>query len=406
MKLINPQLNINNKFYTIIFIVYLIFLFLSCFTIIPYVDSYYYWLWSTKLQMSYIDGPPLIGYIIKLTTLIFNNSVFAINFVGFAISIISFLIILNICNVLFQTNKYSFKIALLWLSSYIIVGHRIITFVTYDGLENLFELLIILSSLKYFHNPKNKYLYQIGIFSGFALLSKYSAIVLIITVLLFFIYKKSLRHIFKNYHVYIAILLCIIIFSPVLIWNMNHEFSSFTYQLTFHNFKDNNTINNVLTHVLYYIIKGIISPLIVIIIISLIILIKKIKSNNSLKYFHTNQISFNLIYTIIITIFIFWLLMSTFASIPDRYLLLIYSLIFILIGYLLLENNYNKLFLILIIYNLSFSIGDIISHSLIVRNPYCSKLYIDSGLLKFNSPLKNFIITNKNASNFCYEKIK
>lgn len=400
MKEFNISLNINNKHYKIIFIFYLIFLFLSCFTIIPYVDSYYYWLWSNNLQMSYVDGPPLIGYTIKLATLIFNNSVFAINFVGFTISIISFIIVFNLSTILFQTNKYSFKIALLWLSSYIIVGHRIITFVTYDGLENIFELSILLSTLKYFNNNKNKYLYQIGIFSGFALLSKYSAIVLIISILIFFLYKKSLRHVFKSYHLYIAVLLCITIFSPVLIWNIKNQYVSFIYQLTFHTLNDN---NGIIINVLSYLMKAIISPLIPMIIILLII---KFKFNSNLQFSNSQQISLHLIFTVIATIFIFWLLMSTFASIPDRYFLLLYSLIFILVGYLLLKNNYNKLFLLILIYNLSFSIGDIVSHSLSTRNPYCSKLYINSGLLNFNSPLKNFIKTNKNSSNFCYEKIK
>jgi 4-amino-4-deoxy-L-arabinose transferase-like glycosyltransferase len=402
MKLIKIPLSIDNKFYRAIFIFYVIVLFLSCFTIIPYVDSYYYWLWSTKLQMSYLDGPPLIGYVIKLSTLIFNNSIFAINFVGFAISIISSIIILNICTILFQTKRYSFKIMLLWLSSYIIVGHRIMTFVTYDGLENLFELLVILATLKYFDTKKIKYLYQVAFFAGFSLLSKYSAIIIIIGILLFFIYKKSLRHIFKSYHIYLIVLLCSIIFSPVLIWNIQHKLASFTYQLTFHNFQDTITIKTLIDHVMSYIVKGIISPLIPIILILVIIKFKK----NQLPYLINNQISLNFMYTIIITIFTFWLLMSTFASIPDRYLLLMYSLIFILIGYLLLVNNYEKLFFIFLLYNLSFSIGDIISHSLVVRNPYCSKLYIDNGLLKFNSPLKDFITIKQNASNFCYEQIR
>ena len=82
--------------YSTIFFIYLLVLIIATFTIIPYVDSYYYWLWSEHFQLSYIDGPPMIGYIIKLFSLIFGNSVLAINMVGLSIVIVTSVIIMRI----------------------------------------------------------------------------------------------------------------------------------------------------------------------------------------------------------------------------------------------------------------------------------------------------------------------
>ena len=44
-------------------------------------DEAYYWVWSQNLQLSYFDHPPMIAYLIKLTTL-FSNSIFCIRLVS------------------------------------------------------------------------------------------------------------------------------------------------------------------------------------------------------------------------------------------------------------------------------------------------------------------------------------
>jgi hypothetical protein len=44
----------------------------------PASDELYYWCWSKELQLSYFDHGPLTAYLIRLSTLVFGDSVFAL----------------------------------------------------------------------------------------------------------------------------------------------------------------------------------------------------------------------------------------------------------------------------------------------------------------------------------------
>jgi len=44
----------------------------------PFDDELYYWCWSRDLQLSYYDHPPMVAYLIRLSTELFGNTVFAI----------------------------------------------------------------------------------------------------------------------------------------------------------------------------------------------------------------------------------------------------------------------------------------------------------------------------------------
>ncbi len=388
-------------------IIYVIILILTSFVNIPYVDSYYYWLWSKNLQLSYFDGPPLIAYAIYLFTYIFSDSIFAINFLGVVIAFISSYIILQIVNLLVGKNKYNFLVSLLWLTSYTITTHRIINFVTYDGLVNLIELLTILYVLKFIHYRNNYYIYLIGIAIGFAFLAKYSAVILALITVCYFIYSYQLRYIFKQIHIYLAILISIIIFSPVLIWNLQHHFVSFLYQLSFHTYNTEPVANTKIAHMLYYIKTSVLGPAVYLFLTALFFIYIKYKNHTQiLTNSIINKIALQYIYAVLFGIFLFWLFMSMSSSIPDRYLLLFHSLLITIIGIILIKQQYFKLLFIIILINGLWSIGNIITHSLIIKNPVCYTKYIQNGLLKSNLFLNKYMKIDKNASDFCWSEIR
>ncbi len=41
-----------------------------------YADETYYWVWSQKLSLSYFDHPPMVAYMIKMTTLFSDEPFF------------------------------------------------------------------------------------------------------------------------------------------------------------------------------------------------------------------------------------------------------------------------------------------------------------------------------------------
>ncbi|MCX8514832.1 MAG: glycosyltransferase family 39 protein [Burkholderiales bacterium] len=389
----------------IIAVSYIILLFIAALTIIPYVDSYYYWFWSQHLQMAYVDGPPLIGYVIYLSTLIFGNSTLAINIVGTIVAIISFLIITDITRTILEpkdnnSNKIALIVGVLWLTNYHIVAHRIATFITYDGLVNLFELGAILAILKYITYKKNRYIYITGICAGLALFTKFSAIISLAIILAYFLFNPKLRQIFKSYHIYLTILIALVIFSPVLIWNYEHNWSSFIFQLHRHTHVQLAGQSHFYS-IIWFIRTSLLDPILpflIVLLISKYLASKKPKQNLSF----TTSPNIKLLTLLQIGMVGFWGIMAFKSDVPDRWLLLFESLFTISVGLVLLKNNNVKLLFLIIAFNLIRSVGLLVQDSYTTPNLVCHNIYTQEKGIKFTSPFATYIKPAKNASDFCY----
>jgi len=73
-------------------------------------------------------------------------------------------------------------------------------------------------------------LYLAGFALGFGLISKYTAVAILPAIFVIFILDPALRSdIFKR-QPYIALFLTLIVFTPVLVWNFNHDWGSMKFQ--------------------------------------------------------------------------------------------------------------------------------------------------------------------------------
>jgi 4-amino-4-deoxy-L-arabinose transferase-like glycosyltransferase len=103
------------------------------------------------------------------------------------------------------------------------------TLITPDIPLMFFSVVFIYSAYCYIEENNTRYAYLTGIAAGAMLLSKYPGILIIFTTLLYILMYK--REIFTQKYIYIAMSLAIIVFSPVLYWNYQNDFISFTFQL-------------------------------------------------------------------------------------------------------------------------------------------------------------------------------
>lgn len=402
--------------------VYALVLLLFAFTIIPNNDSYYYWGWSRHLQLSYFDGPPMIAYAIKLATLAFGNSVFAINCVGVVVALITTYVIVVIVNLLGVNKKFALGAGLLWLTYPFVATRYILVDVTYDCLVNLFDLTTLLFALRYIKYRKVDNIYFMGVFAGLGLLSKYSSIVMSVTVIGYFIYNKELRQVFNRRHIYVAVLICVAIFMPVLIWNYQHDFASFLFQLKYHAWasqaKVSSTNNRpLLGRIWYYLGTGVLGPMVIYWVLAIFLLIKNkcmdlnrrrneanvnaqfmVKNhcvnleNINLKGSKSNSnLAINLIFTQMIAIFVFWLLICPFAMVDLIYLLTFNSLVIIFVGYHLLKHCYYKLIVLMITLGVVLSTVSMLHYSLVPACPSCYVKYIVGKQIEFSTPFMKYI---------------
>ncbi|WP_242605268.1 glycosyltransferase family 39 protein [Fluoribacter gormanii] len=195
------------------------------------LDTYYYWDWSRHLALSYYDGSPMIAYFIRFATSLFGNNLFALSFIGITCIAFTSGIIYKSAR-FFLSREASCMAMLAWLFSPL-VTLDILKQTTYDTPLALFWSLTLYYTIKFIKTNRIRELYLIGISAGLMMLSKYSGIVLIFSLLIFLIFS-TYRSIFKSKHFYFAAILAIIIFSPVIFWNYQNHWQSFIYQLTTH----------------------------------------------------------------------------------------------------------------------------------------------------------------------------
>jgi hypothetical protein len=72
-----PLLERPNAVFWLVLICLPVFV-LLCFIVPPFDDELYYWCWSQELQFSYFDHPPMVAYMIRLSTMLFGQSILAI----------------------------------------------------------------------------------------------------------------------------------------------------------------------------------------------------------------------------------------------------------------------------------------------------------------------------------------
>lgn len=211
---------------------YIMLLYSSVFALIQNFAIFYYWDWGRHLALSYYDGPPMIAYILRIITDLFGSHLYVINILAITFQVAIAFVIYKIA-MLFKSKQVALVACLLWVLSPMTTQY-IFRYITYDSPLNLFWAMSIYFGAKYCLESSPKDLYLTGMSMGLMMLSKYTGVILVAALLSFLLVNPKQRDIFKTKHFYFSTLLALIIFSPVLVWNMQHQWVSFTYQLSTH----------------------------------------------------------------------------------------------------------------------------------------------------------------------------
>jgi dolichol-phosphate mannosyltransferase len=184
----------------------------------------YYWNYSRHLALSYFDHPPFCAWSIWIFTELFGDTVFAIRLPALLYSLATFWALYGFTRRLAPVSLGG--VLPLLLSPFFFVG----------GMQMLpdspllfFHVLALTFGYRAAVERDEKSWYGFGASAGLALLSKYSAI-FIFAGLGFYILLASRWKILASLHFWLSILLTAVIFTPVLIWNAQHNWASFLFQ--------------------------------------------------------------------------------------------------------------------------------------------------------------------------------
>ncbi len=181
-------------------------------------DEAYYWVWSQHLQLSYFDHPPMIAWLIRIVTLA-SDAEWIIRLVPLGCTMLAGLGIRQLAAWMY-TPAIADKALLIFLVSPL--AQMGFTLATPDAPLILGWTLTLLCAYRAFFEQRRRWYYLTGLAAGFALLSKYTA-VLLLPALVGFALCSSLRRKLLWREFGLAAGLTVLVFLPVIIWNAGHD---------------------------------------------------------------------------------------------------------------------------------------------------------------------------------------
>lgn len=188
----------------------------------------YYWKYAKNLALSYFDHPPMAAYTIAFFTWLGGDSSFFIRLGSVFYSLGLMILLFEITRRMFNNEKIA-----LW--TVVVINCTVLfsigsTVITPDVPLLFFWTLIVYAMVRLVESNHWKWWYLAGAGLGFGMLSKYSAILIVPGIIMFIILTANQRRWLATIHPYFAVILAILIFSPVIIWNYQHEWASFMFQ--------------------------------------------------------------------------------------------------------------------------------------------------------------------------------
>ena len=189
-------------------------------------DAYYY-LYGQNLSLSYFDHPGMIGYLLRIFSEIFGQSVFVVKFTDFFITSLTILSFYKLAS--YFLSKQKLQRAFVLLASTIFIS--ILSFnSTPDVPLLLFWTLSLICLYKAIFEDKKLFWILGGIAMGLAFNSKYTALLLQIGLILFVLFSKKQRKLLLSPWLYISLLISVAVTFPVWYWNYQNDFASFAFQ--------------------------------------------------------------------------------------------------------------------------------------------------------------------------------
>jgi len=181
-------------------------------------DEAHYWEWSRRLDLSYYSKGPGVAFVIAFFTSIFGNNELGIRIGAVLFSMAASFMLFLFGKTLFKSEKVGFYSALLPnITPIFSIGSILMT------TDVMLVFFWVAASLCiYVGATENRSIlwYAGGALIGLGFLSKYTMVLLIPCLLLFFLTSRERRRWFKKPEPYLAGLISLAFATPVILWNI------------------------------------------------------------------------------------------------------------------------------------------------------------------------------------------
>ena len=192
-------------------------------------DEAYYYIWSLHPQLSYFDHPPMVSWLIYLTHLVLPpGHSLSLRFAFILLSYLTSLVWLKILKEKnFSPATQLWFFILIFLNPLLGIGSIVATpdvpLVFFWSLSYLFFIKIL--------NTKSLFEYAaLGVFLGLGFCSKYHIVIFVFSGLIYLVLTQKYK-VLRAGGVALTVFFGAALSLPVIIWNMQNQWSSFLFQI-------------------------------------------------------------------------------------------------------------------------------------------------------------------------------
>ncbi len=192
-------------------------------------DEAYYWTWSKESALSFLDHPPMIAWFIRFGTAIFGDTNLGVRFAGILAMLVTQLLLADMVRRVTHDVR-AIVIAVLMPEAALYYG-LLMAKVSPDVAMIPFAVAMVWALVRLNESNDARWWLAAGVFAGLALLSKFTAAMLVPAVAAFMLVPDWRRRWLTSPYPWAAALIAVVVFLPVLIWNAGHDWASFRFQL-------------------------------------------------------------------------------------------------------------------------------------------------------------------------------
>lgn len=192
-------------------------------------DEAYYWTWSKENVLSFLDHPPMIAWFIRFGTAIFGDTNFGVRFAGVLAMLVTQLLLADIVRRV--THDFRAVVLAVLMPEAALYYGLLMAKVSPDVAMIPFAVAMLWALVRLHESGDARWWLAAGLFAGLALLSKFTAVMLIPAVAAFMLVPDWRRRWLVSPYPWCAALIAAALFLPVLIWNVGHDWASFKFQL-------------------------------------------------------------------------------------------------------------------------------------------------------------------------------
>lgn len=190
------------------------------------VEEAYYWNYAEHLDYGYLDHPPMVALLIKLSTYCLGTHELAWRMAALLCWLGAAFFSFKLTE-LVQKGAGIYALLLLstlpfyFFQSFIMTPDQPLLLCWSAALYCLYRALVL---------HESAYWYAAGVSIGLGLLSKYSIVLLGPATLFYLFTMPQARFLLKRIEPYTCALIALLCFFPVIYWNATHEWASFIFQ--------------------------------------------------------------------------------------------------------------------------------------------------------------------------------